>query len=121
MENYFRLNEYKVKEYGNAGSHDPSMMWDPVTGKYYSYCTDVYGSPLGLEDKIGIPVRSSKDLVHFKYEGTVLSDSAIAEARDNGDFPETANFWAPFTEYVKGEYRMYYSATKAFGSSESRI
>lgn len=121
MENYFRLNEYKVKEYGNAGAHDPSMMWDPVTGKYYSYCTDVYGSPLGLEDKIGIPVRSSEDLVHFKYEGTVLSDSAIAEARDNGDFPETANFWAPFTEYVKGEYRMYYSATKAFGSSESRI
>ncbi len=121
MENYFTLNDYNVKEYGNAGAHDPSMMWDPVSGKYYSYCTDVCGPPLGLEDKIGIPIRSSEDLIHFKYEGIALSEEAIKEAKDNGEFPETVNFWAPFTEYVDGEYRMYYSATKAFGSSESRI
>ncbi len=121
MEQYFTLNEYNVKKYGNAGAHDPSMMWDPVSKKYYSYCTDVYGPPLGLEDKIGIPIRSSEDLVHFKYEGIALSDAAIEEARDNGEFPKTVNFWAPFTEYVNGEYRMYYSATRAFGSSESRI
>lgn len=121
MEHYFTLNEYDVKNYGNAGSHDPSMMWDPISEKYYSYCTDVYGPPLGLEDKIGIPIRSSEDLIHFKYEGIALSDASIEEARDNGKFPQTVNFWAPFTEYVNGEYRMYYSATRAFGSSESRI
>lgn len=121
MENYFTLNEYNVKIYGNAGAHDPSMMWDPLSNKYYSYCTDVYGPPLGLEDKIGIPIRSSEDLIHFKYEGIALSEASIEEARDNGEFPKTVNFWAPFTEYVNGEYRMYYSATRAFGSSESRI
>jgi len=50
-----------------------------------------------------------------------LSEAAIAEGRDNGEFPPTKGFWAPYTEYVNGEYRMYYSATKGFGSSESRI
>lgn len=59
--------------------------------------------------------------MHFSFEGYALSDEAIKEGRNNGKFPETFNFWAPFVEYVNGEYRMYYSATKAFGSSESRI
>ena len=115
------LNDYNIRTNPRAGAHDPSMMYDPVSKKYYSYCTDVYGPPLGLEDKIGIPVRSSGDLVHFKYEGTVLSENAVEQARDNGPYPKTVNFWAPFTEYVHGEYRMYYSATRAFGSWESKI
>ncbi len=74
-----------------------------------------------LQDKIGIPVRSSEDLVHFQYEGTVLSEHAIRQGRDNGAYPQTINFWAPYVEYVEEEYRMYYSATRRFGSSESRI
>lgn len=115
------LNDYNIRQNPGAGAHDPSMMYDPVTKKYYSYCTDVYGPALGLPDAIGIPVRSSQDLVHFRYEGTALSQNAIAQAQDNGPYPKTVNFWAPFTEYVQGEYRMYYSATRAFGSWESRI
>ena len=116
-----RLNDMDVRSNPTVWSHDPSMMWDPVTKKYYSYSTDVYRPECGLTEKIGIPVRSSKDLVHFNYEGTVLSEHAVAEGRDNGAYPPTTNFWAPYVEYVHGEYRMYYSATKAFGSSESRI
>ena len=104
-----------------AGAHDPSMLYDPVTKRYYSYGTDIYGPPLGLPDAIGIPIRSSANLVDFQYEGLALSPEAIAEGRDNGAFPPTVNFWAPYVEYVRGEYRMYYSATRAFGSSESRI
>lgn len=115
------LNLCDVVKNPMFGAHDPSMMWDPVTKKYYSYGTDIYMPDAGLTASIGIPVRSSEDFVHFKYEGTVLSEQAIAEGRDNGEFPKTWNFWAPFVEYVHGEYRMYYSATKAFGSSESRI
>lgn len=121
MDGILRLNDYNIWQNPAAGSHDPSMMWDPVTKKYYSYCTDIYGTPLGLPNRIGIPVRSSEDLVHFKYEGTVLSKAAVNEGRNNGRYPKTKNFWAPFVEYVHGEYRMYYSATRAFGSSESRI
>lgn len=123
MDGILELNNYDIHRNAPAGSHDPSMMWDPVTKRYYSYGTDMYTPSLGLSfsDSIGIPVKSSEDLVHFKYEGTVLSQKAVKEGRDNGEYPETKNFWAPYVEYVKGEYRMYYSATRAFGSSESRI
>ena len=116
-----RLNDCNVKSNPMFGSHDPSMMWDPVTKKHYSYSTDVYMPEHGLTEKIGIPVRVSEDLVHFQYEGIVLSNNAIEEGRDNKQDPKTVNFWAPYVEYVEGEYRMYYSATKAFGSDESRI
>ena len=121
MERILRLNDTDVVRNPAVWSHDPSMMWDPVSGRYFSYSTDVYRPEAGLCEKRGIPVRSSDDLVHFKYEGTVLSEKAAGEGADNGDYPETEGFWAPFAEYVNGEYRMYYSATKAFGSSESRI
>ena len=122
MKGVLKLNHYNVFENAAAGSHDPSMMWDPVTRKYYSFSTDTYGPGIGVEDFVGIPVRSSPDLIHFTYEtGTALSEEAIAQGRRNGRFPETRNFWAPYCEYVKGEYRLYYSATRAFGSSESRI
>ena len=84
MEGLLRLNDYHIKSNAFAGAHDPSMMWDPVTKKYYSYCTDAYGPELGLPDEIGIPVRSSADLVHFRYEKCVLSPKAIAQGRDNG-------------------------------------
>lgn len=121
MDDILCLNQCDVRTNPALGSHDPSMMWDPVTRRYYSYSTDVHWPEAGLCDRIGIPVRSSEDLVHFKYEGTVLSEEAVREGRDNGTYPPTPNFWAPYVEYVYGEYRMYYSATKAFGSSESRI
>lgn len=121
MPKLFQLNEYRVHANPFAGSHDPSMLFDPVTRRYYSYCTDTFGPALGVEDTIGIPVRSSADLVEFTYHGSVLSEEAIRTGRDNGDFPQTHNFWAPFVEYARGEYRMYYAATRAFGSSESRI
>ncbi len=121
MEGCLRLNDYNVHRNCAAGAHDPGMMFDPVTQKYYCYCTDVYGKMIGVEDLVGIPVRSSRDLVRFTYHGSVLSPRAIAQARDNGSYPPTRNFWAPYCEYADGEYRLYYSATRAFGSSESRI
>lgn len=121
MKSSFRLNDCNIFSNPAAGAHDPSMMFDPVSGRYYSYCTDVYGPMVGLENRVGIPVRSSDDLVNFRYEGIALSEAAVAQGRDNGDYPPTVNFWAPFVEYAHGEYRMYYSATRAFGSSESRI
>lgn len=122
MKNPLILNEYNVRRNAPAGAHDPGMMWDPVTKKYYSYCTDAYGKMLGVDDVIGIPVRFSDDLVSFTYHGSVLSEAAIRQGRDNGPrYPATRSFWAPFVEYVQGEYRLYYSATRAFGSSESRI
>lgn len=103
---------------GTFESHDPSLMKDPKSGWYYSYSTD---AAITSTYEMGIQVRRSKDLIVWDYVGTALSEKAVLEGKDNGDFPPTGGFWAPFVEYVNHEYRMYYSATKAFGSSESRI
>ena len=99
-------------------SHDPSLMKDPKSIWYYSYSTD---TAITSKYEMGIQVRRSKDLIHWTYIGNALSQKAIIEGKDNGEFPETGGFWAPFVEYIDHEYRMYYSATKAFGSSQSRI
>lgn len=93
-------------------------MWDESSGFYYSYSTD---SAITSPYRQGIPIRRSRDLVNFTFVGYGLSDAAVAQGRDNGDYPPTFGFWAPFVERRGDEYRMYYSATKAFGSSESRI
>jgi len=116
-----RLNDPDARRNPAFGAHDPGMMWDPESRRYYSYSTDCFFPKAGLDKKIGIPVRVSDDLVHFTYKGTVLSDAAVRQGRDNGRYPPTRGFWAPFGEFVNGEYRLYYSATKSFGSSESRI
>lgn len=121
MDGILKLNAHSIRECQVLGSHDPSMMWDEKSQKYYSYSTDVYMPEYGLCDRIGIPVRSSDDLIHFKYEGIVLSEQAVCQAKDNGVFPDTVNFWAPYVESVGDKYRMYYSATREFGSWESRI
>ena len=116
-----RLNDPDVGRNPAYGSHDPGMMWDPRSGLYYSYSTDSFLPKAGLGEKTGVPVRVSGDLVRFAYKGTVLSRAAVRQGRDNGDYPATRSFWAPYVEYAGGEYRMYYSATRDFGSSESRI
>ena len=115
----FYLNMHDREKNVPFESHDPSMMYDPIGGWYYSYCTD---AAITSEYRQGIPVRRSKDLISFEFVGYALSEDAIKEGRDNGEGNRpTGGFWAPFAEYVNGEYRLYYSATKAFGSSESRI
>lgn len=114
----FMLNLHNRAENPCFESHDPGMMYDPVSGYCYSYSTD---GGITTPYCQGIQIRRSKDLVEFEYVGMALSDAAVKEGSDNGEYPPTKGFWAPYTEYVNGEYRMYYSATKAFGSSESRI
>jgi len=100
-------------------SHDPSMLRDKKSGFYYSYSTDAtITSPF----QMGVQIRKSPDLIHWKYVGVALCDESIQEGSDNGaNEAPTVGFWAPFVEFSGGEYRMYYSATKEFGSSESRI
>lgn len=114
----FKLNVHRRAENPCFESHDPSMMWDRKSGYYYSYCTD---ASITSEYRQGIPVRRSRDLVEFEFVGYALSQKSVEQGRCNGEYPPTKGFWAPYVEYCRGEYRMYYSATKAFGSSESRI
>lgn len=119
MEPGFKLNLHDREKNPCFESHDPSMMYDSVSGMYYSYSTD---AAVTSAYRQGIPVRRSRDLVHFEFVGCALSEQAVSQGRDNGPgYEPTFGFWAPYVEYVGGEYRMYYSATRAFGSSESRI
>lgn len=116
----FQLNLHNRKENPLFESHDPSMMKDPVSGYYYSYGTD---AAITSNRELGIPIRKSKDLVQFTYVGTALEQDSIQEAISHHEFGKSPGLWAPFVEYIEElkEYRMYYSATKAFGSSESKI
>lgn len=114
----FQLNCHDRMKNPLFEAHDPSMFYDPVSGLYYSYATD---AAITSPYRQGIPIRKSRDLVNFEFVGYALSDAAVSEARNNGRYAPTRGFWAPFAEYVNGEYRLYYSATRAFGSSESRI
>lgn len=115
----FQLNNHSRTENPCFESHDPSMMWDPISEMYYSYSTD---TGVVSEFRQGIQVRKSRNLIDFEFVGWALTKKAIAEGRENVEGTEpTVGFWAPYTEYTEGEYRMYYCATRAFGSSESRI
>ena len=117
MEPGFRLNLHNRDKNPCFESHDPSMMYDPVSGMYYSYSTD---TALTSSYRQGIPVRRSRDLVHFDFVGYALSGQAISQGRDNGkEYRPTGGFWAPYVEYVGDEYRMYYSATRAGGGGTS--
>ena len=42
-----RLNDPNAAENPAYGTHDPGMMWDPRTRRYYSYSTDSYAPKAG--------------------------------------------------------------------------
>ncbi len=116
----FWFNDHSRETNPLFEAHDPSMMYDPISECYYSYATD---AAITSQYKQGIPIRKSTNLIDFTFVGYALSKESIKEARDNGEHEPTGGFWAPYAEYVpeENEYRLYYSATKAFGSWESKI
>jgi beta-xylosidase len=73
---------------------DPGVMLDGST--YYMACTP---GP-------GYPIRSSKDLVHWKSAGTIFT-SATKPAW------ASSNFWAPEIHKVGTKYVVYFSAKSA--------
>ena len=81
MEPGFKLNLHDREKNPCFESHDPSMMYDPVSGMYYSYSTD---AAVTSAYRQGIPVRRSRDLVHFEFVGCALSEQAVSQGRDNG-------------------------------------
>ena len=70
----FILNNHNRDENPLFESHDPSMMWDPISEMYYSYSTDTAITSIYQQ---GIPIRRSKDLVNFEFVGYALSEKAI--------------------------------------------
>lgn len=84
--------------------HDPSVIKEGAT--YYLFST-----------RAGIYIRSSRDLIHWKWCGDVfgyLPSWAIE------DVPGVRGLWAPDVSYFNGAYHLYYSAS-TFGSNRSSI
>jgi len=95
------------------GGHDPTIIQDNSTGKYFSFSTD---SVVDGKYTSGIQIRVSGDLIHWEYLGLAFEgvpDEAYEWAQAEG-------LWAPEVIRYEDSYRMYYSAS-TFGSTTSCI
>ncbi|MBR6326823.1 MAG: arabinan endo-1,5-alpha-L-arabinosidase [Lachnospiraceae bacterium] len=85
------------------GVHDPHIFRDPVSKKYYLYCT--HGK-----------AYSSPDLIRW----TALENVIPVPPQDVIDHTGSRDVWAPDLFYNGSEYRMYASVS-TFGSQNSAI
>ena len=90
--------------------HDPCIIKDGDT--YYVYCTT-----MNEDKKAQVPIRTSKDLLHWELIGNVFP--AIPEWAHKM-IPATKGVWAPDISYHKGTFYLYY-ALSSFGSIRSVI
>ncbi len=85
--------------------HDPCVIQD--RGQYYLFSTGP-----------GIPMRRSRDLVHWTAVGQVfptpVPDWAVREV------PRARGLWAPDISYARGRFQLYYCAS-TFGRNRSVI
>lgn len=116
------------RSWGTYNVHDPAVM--RVGDTFYMYSTDaIYfqrrspGAPRPDMKTGNIQVRSSKDLVHWKFEGWAF-DSIPSEAKqwvlDNNQNKGATNIWAPFPVQYGNKFRLYYCVS-AFGMQTSYI
>lgn len=91
------------------GVHDPTII--QVGDTYYLVNTDTT-----QPETCGVPIRSSKDLIHWRFEKTAL-DAVPGPA---WEWTQAQQLWAPDIIKVENQYRMYYSAS-TFGSTRSMI
>ena len=92
--------------------HDPSMAREG--GTYYLFST---GDPAGAIGNGNIQIRTSPDLRHWSYTGTVFADKPAWITAALGSIP---NLWAPDISYFGGLWHLYYAGS-SFGSNNSVI
>jgi arabinan endo-1,5-alpha-L-arabinosidase len=92
--------------------HDPSMAREG--GTYYLFST---GDPAGSIGNGNIQIRTSPDLRHWAYTGTVFADKPAWITAALGSIP---NLWAPDISYFGGLWHLYYAGS-SFGSNNSVI
>ncbi|HXT34965.1 MAG TPA: arabinan endo-1,5-alpha-L-arabinosidase [Chloroflexota bacterium] len=92
--------------------HDPSMIKEGHT--YYLFST---GDPAGVIGNGNAQIRTSTDLRHWRYRGTVFQTIPGWVIDAVGEIP---NLWAPDISYYHGLYHLYYAGS-TFGTSNSVI
>ena len=116
------------KSWGTYNVHDPSCL--RIGDTYYMYSTDAIfferrnPSAKKPDIKMGnIQVRSSKDLVNWKFEGWAF-DSIPQSAKEwvlsHSDNKGASNIWAPYIVQYKSKFRLYYCVS-SFGLQTSYI
>lgn len=116
-------------------AHDPALLeWK---GGYFAYSTDTVGAPCGYQ------IRTSDDLVHWKYAGSAFVLDKTPESRAAAGLEEayawcvtderegrgicthkdgSMCFWAPHcVRGADGKFWLYYCLTGYFGGSKSCI
>jgi arabinan endo-1,5-alpha-L-arabinosidase len=94
-----------------VGAHDPSIIKDGDT--WYLFAT----TPPNRKTTDQLPIRCSKDLVHWKACGSVFSEIPAWIKQDS---PKTSELWAPDISYFDGRFHLYY-AYSTFGVNISGI
>lgn len=84
--------------------HDPHII--AADGAYYIFCTGG-----------GIPIRRSKDLIHWERIGTVFDETPAWAKRE---VPGVRGLWAPDISFFNGRYHLYYSVS-TWGKNRSCI
>jgi len=82
--------------------HDPAIFQDGDT--YWVYSTDV---AVGIPLVAGIQIRSSKDLIHWKWEGRAFAGVPTAAKA----WTDASSLWAPDIVKIGKKYYLYYAAS----------
>ena len=90
---------------GDTAVHDPAIATS--RGWYYVYSTGP-----------GIPIRRSKDLIHWEVQGSVFPANAPTWATQL--VPGTEFPWAPDLSFFNGRWHLYYTVS-TFGAKRSVI
>lgn len=95
-----------VDQGAGTGAHDPTIIKDTQSGRYYLFATGR-----------GIPIHVSDDMKNWLPVG-----AAIGSMPDwvRSTVPEVGDLWAPDVKLYRGKYYLLYSAS-SFGKNTSAI
>lgn len=97
-------------QWGSYNVHDPSIK--KFGDYYYCYSTD---AGYGIDVRLGLQIRKSKDLVQWQFVGWVfntLPPKGSDYIKQQGGTPNNS-LWAPYIMKVGSEYRLYYSLSSS--------
>lgn len=98
-----------------AAATDP-IAHDPTLIKQGAYYYDVITGD--IETRTYLPMRRSRDLVHWEFLGPVFTTPPAWVVDALGTTP--GDFWAPDIRYFGGRYHLYYAASQ-FATNNSVI